>query len=377
MLPSSAPSIPIAPALDALKACQRDAICAAVPGAGSASDERLAAAAEDVLRLLRELFRDDPELETLGWQLVTLTAGDPRLAFLEAVPAAAALPLVRTRAIEAALFGTQTQAVAEIGLLMALFTLTLDGLRATAVRELADARPWLTEVMRGQAWVAAGPGAVPAVPSDDLHPLAQLLLRIATGLITRITAQPGWRDDAVRAELRIALADAYDAELTGPDTPIVGGDRSPGDLRVLVAAKPSARAWREALIPLCVHGWPPALDACAFARFAAAVGAYSGWVDGAAGVARDVEANRWNPVLLELERLDHGLAQGPRSTAPVRLVRRLQTPGVVEALADDGVERLEAVRDVARGLGRGGAALETALVDVARASLVEVGDAAA
>lgn len=55
-------------------------------------------------------------------------AEDPRFRFLLSIPSVSVLTVARSRALERVLYGTTTDAVAELGLLLSLFTILLDGL---------------------------------------------------------------------------------------------------------------------------------------------------------------------------------------------------------------------------------------------------------
>ena len=57
----------------------------------------------------------------------------------------------------------------------------------------------------------------------------------------------------------------------------------------------TAPIWAGALIPACVHGWPPGIDPSAFAGLARSIGAFGGWVDDVVDVVEDLHAGALEP----------------------------------------------------------------------------------
>jgi hypothetical protein len=196
---------------------------------------------------------------------------------------------------------------AELGLLIGLCAVLLDGLNDAAPEELSRIRDCLkrTLVLADPAppgWPARGrPDAtITARASGTDHPVALLLAWAAAELAGRVCAQPGWcADDAVRRRFRRAMTAAYIARLGADDRgfgdPGLGepGSSSPRPRRAWVD-RACGRVFAGALVPFVVHGWPARQPSDGFTTTAYAIGEYVGWLEAAADVPEDPRAEQWN-----------------------------------------------------------------------------------
>jgi hypothetical protein len=328
-------------------------------------DRRVADAMIFGVGIVNDLAVDATWLQSLINNLITIAEQDERFAFLGQIPEAPVLAMMRALALEQTVFGDQSRPVAELSLLMGLFTVVLDGLLDEAPTELMPAREWLDAVMNPAAW-----GTLEALPPMGAsHPVTQTLEWLTRELIQRLTSQPGWRqDESVRREFATATSIAYASEVESVHIRITDASLSTEEARRRVLAKSTNPIWAGALIPFCVHGWPAGIEPEVFGELARSIGAFGGWLDDVVDVLSDLRADRWSSVLLELQESAQTLParnDDPRG----RLLDLLKVSFVAGRLSAVGVERLRTVRS---GLAKNGLAEEAllpALADVTEALL--------
>ena len=346
--------------VDDVKRRQLDAVRVELPGMFDARPARVSAATAKALSILNRLANQHSATNAFVTQLVGLAENDARFAFLRAIPDAPVLSMMRALALEQAAFGERTDAVAELALLMGLFTVLLDGLLDEAPEEFAPIAPWLDDVMIEQGW-ATGNRQPHALAADGgLHPIADLTVWLAAEAIRQIVASQGWTDPTVRAEFRRASHAAFTAEIRSAEVRISAG--ATPEARRHIVEKSTTCIWAGALLPFCVHGWPPGMAPRQFERFTCAVGTYGGWIDDIVDILVDARADRWSSVLLELD--DGARSLGIRGAADARLARALCTPFLTARLPAAGRERLRSVRAELQLLPLPEDALLSALADM-------------
>ncbi|HWV24943.1 MAG TPA: hypothetical protein VNZ58_12200 [Thermomicrobiales bacterium] len=300
---------------------------------------RMSAAMTRGLAIVHDMSATQPHLRDLMIQIMTLAERDPRLAFLQAIPNGPILAMMRATTLERAAFGTETNEVAEMALLIGLFTVLLDGLLDEAPELLAPARSWLDRLMT----LERPPGDIPS----GLHPVTEVLAWAGAESVGRLSSLDGWQDPVVREEFTRATLAAYQTELTSLTCRITDTRVSQREQRTRIVAKSSACIWAGALIPTVIHGWPADIDPRAFETLARAIGEFGGWVDDIVDLADDLRADRWSMPLLEIHaiislldtRLSDGLDPRPE------LANALQHPFIAGKLPALGVNRLDRVRD--------------------------------
>jgi hypothetical protein len=349
------------------------AMTAALPDAFAEGPRRRRTAIADAFSLLGELAQSDPALGALAGELAALAADDRRLAFLDVIPEGPASGMVRALALESTLFGCRSREVAELALLVAIFTLLLDGLLDEAPDELAPVAPWLRRVMLDQEWVEGGAAAIPPVV-EGCHPLSSLLQRVTIEVVRRVTSSAGWADRVVREQFSAAARAAFETELVSVDLPIRSGTLDVDAVRAAVVAKSTRCIWAGALVPFCVHGWKAGVDPDGFARLAFAVGELGGWLDDAVDVIEDLSGDRWSAVLLLCREL--GASFAPGHAADVQLAEGLRSPLAATLVADGAVSRLAAVRAALHELRADDGPVLDALADMAAICLTDVRDVA-
>lgn len=292
---------------------------------------------------------------------------DPRFGFLNVIPSVAVLTVARSRALEQGLFGTITDASTEMGLLLSLYTILLDGLMDETPEVIAADSEVLTAVMLGQEWAVTG--APPVFPSrPDRHPLATLLCQVTSEFIRRVVTSDGWRRDLeVRRRFVAASRAAFLAEVESVPLTIVG---SPPHERLAISRALRAKSVHcsvvTALAPVCLRGSPSGLDLEAYEAFARAVGAYSGWIDDIADVLLDLRQGRWSNVLL------HVLEATPRSPGTdlrTAMAYRVTDERLAERLAATGAALYENVLTHLELLPLSPEPLLAVLADITRSAL--------
>jgi len=326
-----------------LRLRQLTTLRAEIPEAFEGHERRLSEAMMMGLRLVNELADDVTWLQKLIGDLVTVAERDPRFAFLDAIPEAPILSMTRALALERSVFGDETREVAELSLLMGMFTVVLDGLLDEAPLDLQPARAWLDSVMGASRW---GDGQ----PLPDMgvveHPVTEALGWLTRELTHRLVMQDGWQRDAlVRQQFSAAAQSSYSSELESAHCRITDQTATIADSRRRILAKSTAPIWAGALIPFCVHGWPSRINPVEFAELARSIGAFGGWIDDVVDVAVDLHSDRWSMVLLELNDIAQALTAAPRRDDPrPTIVDALRIPFVAGRLASIGRDRLRTIR---------------------------------
>ncbi len=323
---------------DALKRRQLVALVEATPESFEGRERRLREGVVEALSILDGVVGGSTDLRRMVDEVVAIGRTDDRYAFLDAIPDAPVLSMSRAVALERAVFGDSTHEVAEISLLMGIFTVLLDGLLDEVPRDLLPVRHWLDHVMEPANW-GDEQGAAPVAGS----PVADAVCWLATAVISRVTQSRGWLDDPlVREQFASATRAAYESELASADLSMSAG-AEPAVMHEHVLAKSTSPIWAGALVPFCVRGWPDGLDPDEFRSVACRIGEFGGWVDDVVDVAEDLRADRWSQVTLAIQRCatELGLPLGgdPRAT----LIAMLSSPAVADHLAGLGVDRLRAV----------------------------------
>ncbi len=361
-------SDPLQVVVDDIRLRQLDAIRGELPDVFEGHAARLSAATATGLGILSRLAKQHPQANALVTELVGLAASDARFAFLHAIPDAPVLSMMRALALEQAAFGEATDEVAEVALLMGVFTVLLDGMLDEAPAELAPVAPWLDDVMRRQDWAEGG--GVPRPPASTgsvRHSIADLTIWLAAEVIRRITAQPGWANQTVRAEFRRASLAAFAAEMRSADLRISAG--ATPEVRYGIVEKSTACIWAGSLVPFCVHGWPGGIEPQLLEAFARAVGTYGGWIDDTVDILVDLRGDRWSAVLLELDLGAEML--GVNGTPYQRLGHALRTPFLTRRLPNAGLDRLRTVRAALRPLTLPEETLLPALADMTYSCLTD------
>jgi hypothetical protein len=281
---------------------------------------------------------------------------------LAEVPGAALLAAARGKALEEAIFGSGSEAVEELALLMSVFTNLLDGLVDEAPEYLAPDLAALIEIMGHREW--ARTGEPPVVEIKQRHPVVALLLDVAVEIIRRVvTAVPWQTDPALRVRFAAAAGEAFTAESASAECALVGPPADPAGYRTALRAKSVAWAWVTALAPLCTRGWPASLDPSAYRHFVTTLGVYGGWVDDIADIDRDLRAQRWSNVLLDVANW-----LGPRLSAThdlrSSLLYALGDSALTRSLATTGTSLYQGVRQSAAAAGLDLVPLQPVLSDL-------------
>lgn len=344
-----------------LAALQREA-----PEAFVGQPERAAAATLRGLGVIDRLAEEQPQLRELVHQVAALREREPRLAFLAAIPDAPILSMQRALSLERAVTGTASDDVAELALLIGLFTVLLDGLLDEVPDLLRSTRPWLDQVMS----LKGDSTALATWDDAAAHPVTRVLRWAASEAICRLRAHPGWRDPTAREQFSLATAAAYQSELRSAACRISDRTTALALQRQRIVEKSTTCIWAGALIPFVVHGWPPGLLPSRFADLAYDIGGYGGWLDDTIDVLEDLRADRWSSVLLDLyDRLATLGAAGEKADRRDLLAQALRSPLLTARLTPAGVERFRAVRKNLAAVGLAESDVLPALADVAVACL--------
>lgn len=292
---------------------------------------------------------------------LALADADPKLAFLANIPGAALLAAARGKALEQAIFASGSEAVEELALLMSVFTNLLDGLVDEAPEYLAPDLPALVEIMADREW--ARTGQPPVLEVKRRHPVVALLLDVAVEIISRVVTAVPWHADAdLRVRFSAAAGEAFSAESASADYALVGPPADPAGYRAALRAKSVAWAWVTALVPLCTRGWPSSLDPSAYRHFVTTLGVFGGWVDDIADLDRDLRAQRWSDVLLDVAEW-----LGPRASKTdlrTSLVNALGDGGLRRSLVRTGTSLYQSARESAAAAGLDLAPLQPVLCDL-------------
>jgi hypothetical protein len=351
-----------------LRCRQLNALRDEMPEAFEGHDQRMSKATVAGVRMVHELAGHSASLQALMGELVTIAERDPRFAFLDAIPEGPILSMTRALALERSVFGVETRDVAELSLLMGLFTVILDGLLDEAPAELQPSRAWLDSVMEPTRW--AGSRALPELASGD-HPVIRALGWTTREVIHHLVVSEGWlHDGKVREQFSLATRAAYSSEIDSADCRITGKVATIADSRRRILAKSTNPIWAGSLIPFCVHGFPERIDPETFADVAKAIGAFGGWLDDVVDIAVDLRADRWSMVLLELYDIAQSLP-GVRCLEDPRpaILSVLSVPFIAGQIASFGISRLETIRSGLRTMGIAEADMLPAIADVAQACL--------
>ncbi len=123
-------------AVSDLRVRQLDALRREIPDAFALHDSRMSLAMTSGLAIVNELVDGQPYLQGLMTRLMVLAEENPQFAFLQMIPDGPVLSMMRANALEKALFGVETREVAELALMIGLFTIMLDGLLDEAPEHL-------------------------------------------------------------------------------------------------------------------------------------------------------------------------------------------------------------------------------------------------
>ncbi len=347
---------------------QLDALQSVVPDGSIGRNRRIRAATVDALAILDRLSLRADWLLPLVEDLSRLAAEDSRYRFLNAIPDGPVLALSRAVALEEALFGSRSDAVAELALQMGMFTLLLDGLLDEVPADLAIASKWLRYAMNPQQWGGSG---IEEFRCREL-PVTDALCWLTKSIVDTVSASRGWRDEVVREQFSSATVSAFAAELHSVALATMGDGPPPDDLRDSILAKSTAPIWAGALIPACEHGWPTGIDPFAFEGLARSIGAFGGWIDDVVDVAEDLHAGRWSLVTLEIY-----LGIGPRSANELGrdsrsvVAKALCSTMVHARIASIGAEQLKHISQSLTILGSDTSGVLLALSDMADACLFD------
>ncbi|WP_369069564.1 hypothetical protein [Kineococcus terrestris] len=352
--------------VDHLRREQLRALAQHLPGPFADSDQRVAHATGAGLAAFTRIQTRSAWLGPFVDQLSGLMAVERRYRFLDAFPEAPVISMARASALEHAVFGDTTPEVEELALQLGMFTVLLDGLLDEVPDELAPVAGWLHRAMDPDGWADGAPLA-PA-PSRSL--LADALCRLASSVIATVVGGRAWCDDAVvREQFTQATRAAFAAELASVDLTASRGAPG-GEVLERVVGKSTHPIWAGSLVPFCVRGWPPGLEADAFRDLAFAIGRFGGWVDDVVDVAEDLRADRWSAVLAVVADCAAALgATHPGADVRPAIVRVLGAPLVVEVVAARGVALVREVEDGFAHLDVDASTVLPVLCDMARQSL--------
>lgn len=336
-----------------------------MPDAFAHHDRRMSTAMASGLSIVNELVDAQPYLQSLMTRLMVLAEEDPQLAFLQMIPEGPVLSMMRANALEKALFGVETREVAELALMIGLFTIMLDGLLDEAPEHLRPISAWLDSLMRL--------GRESDGPPQGNHPVADALAWSGSRAVTRARQMPGWNDHRAREEFTRATDAAYRTELLSVSCRITDARTGLHEQRERVLGKSTSCIWAGALIPTVVHGWPNGIDPGAFERLARSIGAFGGWIDDIMDLAEDLKADRWNMPLFEILTMVSLLDTntGPESDIRRSLADGLTHPLIAGRLPFVGTLRLIAVRDALRESGIDERHILPVLADVSEACLMD------
>lgn len=272
-----------------------------VPSAYEGHQTRMASYTAQGLVTLRRIMTSTSIDQSKFEDCLALAKQDAQFAFLHDISTAAILSTARTRALERGIFGTSSDAVAELALLLSLFTNLLDGLVDEAPIFLIPDRELLYDIMVQQDWAETCTPPSYA-PRQDRHPVVTLLYEVMFEIIRRIVQCKPWRDDSLlRERIASATRGAFVAE--SESVRCLLNETPPTDFdiyRRALQAKSVKWARVITLAPLCVRGWPTTLDADRYYQFIQQLGIYGGWIDDIADLALDLRQSRWSNVLLDL-----------------------------------------------------------------------------
>lgn len=258
-----------------------------------------------------------------------LARQEVQFSFLQDISTLIELSTARSIALESSLFGTSSEAVTELTILLDLLTTLLDGLMDEAPIFLIPEQDLLFDILVQQDW--AKTGILPVyVPREDRHPIVALLYDVLLEIIRRIVQCEPWQTDAVlREHCSSATRAAFSAEYESVHHTL---DKIPSTNLSTYQHALQARAinWVRiiALAPLCMHGRPTALVLDGYDQFIQQLGLYSVWLDDMADIVPDLKQNRWSNVLLDL----YTYLPEPAQRLPTDL-----QPALISALALDSV----------------------------------------
>lgn len=344
---------------------QLDVLMANLPAAFNDHQARMSAAMSSGLLIVNDLAEEEPNLRELMTRIAVLAEHDPRLVFLQAIPEAPVLSMMRASALEREIFDKETRDVAELALLIGLYTVLLDGLLDEAPELLRPIKPWLDNLMTLE--LVAGP------PPSTSHPVTDALVWAGARAVSRLPGLPGWADETTRNEFRRATRAAYDSELASVSCRISDGNTSIRDHTGTVLEKSTSCIWAGALLPFVVHGWPASIHPHAFESLAKSIGAFGGWIDDIVDLSVDLRADRWSMPLLEIYNLTSLLDARLDNGGDVRqvLAESLQHSLIAGRLPALGLSRIDRVRDCLTANGIPEARILPVLGDVARVCLLD------
>ena len=244
----------------------------------------------------------------------------------------------RAKAIERSLYGTVTDDVVELAMLLSIFTNLLDEILDESPQVLTHGdMTFIKEVMTAQAWSETH--RLPVIPIDpDRNSFATLLLEVMASIIRIVVSQPVWKSDPVlKSQFLNATAAAFAAEQES--TKHLDLARIPSDIRQAekeLQLKSVNWAWAVSLAPACINGWPPDVSEDDFYLFTESLGTFGGWIDDLSDICLDYASNKWSNVFLEIHKL---LSFLPSTTTdfPATLRNCLVDQGVVRHLTQIGI----------------------------------------
>ncbi len=354
--------------VSAIRRRQFNALKAEVPTAFEGHQQRMSTAMLTGLAVFQHLNDDSVKLSELMSECIALAERDPQFAFLNAIPEGPILSMSRALALEHGIFKTETPEVARLSLLIALYTIILDGLLDEARGTLRPIQHWLDQIMDPMCWDSLD---LIVHPDSTGHPVTDILVWVTTEAIHEVTRQHGWRHDPfIRSQFALATQAAYRSEVASTSCRITDGQSSLEQVRERILAKSIDPIWAGSLSTFCVHGWPEGLGSEEFAGLAQSIGAFGGWLDDITDLAIDIRADRWSMALIEIHQaavqlLPQLAGEDPR----IAMIEILPMSLIAERLAFLGVERLRLVRAGLARLGFDEDDLLPVLADVATVSL--------
>jgi hypothetical protein len=281
-----------------LLARARGIVDSSFPATTVGAEDRAFQRLETALLDLSVLLRDDCNGQVTVEACLEAAESDERLAFVNNLPASAAFGGALGSALEGALYGSTSAEVRQLTALLNIFVTLLDGLVDEAP-ELLERDVELFNLLH-QPELAYVNDRLDASSGD--HPVTDLLRSVLRSWVSRSQEGQGWIGNrAVRAAYGDAVVAALNAEFRSQREQLISSVPVEIDaMRALLGNKATTAIWVIALAPMTLRGFPSSLDQRSYSAAMKSCGAYFGWIDDVRDVRRDLNARRWNHVLLDI-----------------------------------------------------------------------------
>ncbi|MDG1573273.1 hypothetical protein OZ410_13165 [Robiginitalea sp. M366] len=280
---------------------QLDALCESFPSYFVTDPKAIGLAMERGSNCIGEILdREIPE-ELLTHALASVK-NDPKFEFTGHLLYAAFMAGYRAEQTSLAFYGKSHPDLFKTGMYISLFTNLLDGLLDEAPDHLSDADlQFVSEQLTLQAWWDRA--KIPGIPIyPDRHPVAEVLLRTMTQVISMILGAAGWRKDtSIQTALKTAIRKSFDSEHRSVELRLSATHLTlNGSLEQELQAKSIMPATMGLLLPVCFNGWPVGVSRAGLERLGVHMGILGGWLDDLADIQEDLHNEFWSNVLLEV-----------------------------------------------------------------------------